>query len=81
LVHVAFVTGLTIDYGELAPESLLTRALAIFIVMCGVLVTVLMAAIGPASARFHTRSCRGNRQWQPRRKSLSLQARSPPSQG
>ncbi len=44
-VYFAFVSGLTIGYGDLAPKSLLTRALAIAIGVCGVLVTALIAAI------------------------------------
>jgi hypothetical protein len=44
-VYFSFVTGLTIGYGDLAPKLLLTRALAIVIGVCGVLVTALVAAI------------------------------------
>jgi hypothetical protein len=44
-IYFAFVSGLTIAYGDLAPTSLLTRALAILIGVCGVLVTALLAAI------------------------------------
>jgi hypothetical protein len=44
-VYFAFVSGLTIGYGDLAPKSLLTRVLAIAIGVCGVLVTALVAAI------------------------------------
>jgi len=44
-VYFAFVSGLTIGYGDLAPKSLLTRALAILIGICGVLLTALVAAI------------------------------------
>ena len=44
-IYFAFVSGLTIGYGDLAPKSLLTRALAILIGVCGVLLTVLLAAI------------------------------------
>jgi len=44
-IYFAFVSGLTIGYGDLAPRLLLTRALAIAIGMCGVLLTALMAAI------------------------------------
>ena len=45
LVYFAFVSGLTIGYGDLAPKSLLTRVLAILIGVCGVLLTALVAAI------------------------------------
>jgi hypothetical protein len=44
-IYFAFVSGLTIGYGDLAPKSLLTRVLAILIGVCGVLVTALVAAI------------------------------------
>jgi ion channel len=44
-IYFAFVTGLTIGYGDLAPKSLLTRALAVLIGLCGVLFTGLVAAI------------------------------------
>ena len=44
-IYFAFVSGLTIGYGDFAPKSLLTRALAILIGVCGVLVTALLAAI------------------------------------
>jgi Ion channel len=44
-IYFAFVSGLTIGYGDLAPTSLLPRVLAIVIGVCGVLVTALVAAI------------------------------------
>jgi uncharacterized membrane protein YuzA (DUF378 family) len=44
-VYFAFVSGLTIGYGDLAPKTLLTRALAIVIGLCGVLFTALLAAV------------------------------------
>ena len=44
-IYFAFISGLTIGYGDLAPKSLLTRALAILIGVCGVLLTALIAAI------------------------------------
>ena len=44
-IYFAFVSGLTIGYGDLAPKTLLTRALAILIGVCGVLLTALVAAI------------------------------------
>jgi Na+-transporting NADH:ubiquinone oxidoreductase subunit NqrD len=44
-VYFAFVSGLTIGYGDLAPKLLVTRALAIAIGACGVLFTALVAAI------------------------------------
>ncbi len=44
-VYFAFVSGLTIGYGDLAPTSLLTRGLSIAIGVCGVLLTALLAAV------------------------------------
>ncbi len=44
-IYFAFVSGLTIGYGDLAPKLLLTRVLAILIGVSGVLVTALVAAI------------------------------------
>jgi hypothetical protein len=44
-IYFAFVSGLTIGYGDLAPKTLLARALAILIGVCGVLFTALLAAI------------------------------------
>jgi hypothetical protein len=48
-IYFAFVSGLTIGYGDLAPKFLLTRALAILIGLCGVLLTALLAAIAVKS--------------------------------
>jgi hypothetical protein len=44
-IYFAFVSGLTIGYGDLAPKMLLARALAVLIGLCGVLLTALVAAI------------------------------------
>jgi hypothetical protein len=44
-IYFAFVSGLTIGYGDLVPKSLLTRALAVAIGICGILLTALVAAI------------------------------------
>lgn len=44
-IYFAFVSGLTIGYGDLAPTRLLTRILAVLIGISGVLVTALVAAI------------------------------------
>jgi Ion channel len=43
--YFAFVSGLTIGYGDLAPKSGIGRALAVLIGVCGVLMTALVAAI------------------------------------
>ena len=44
-IYFAFVSGLTIGYGDLAPKTALTRVLAIGIGLCGVLLTALVAAV------------------------------------
>ena len=44
-VYFSFVTGFTIGYGDFAPTSLPTRALAVLIGVCGLLLTALVAAI------------------------------------
>jgi hypothetical protein len=44
-IYFAFVSGLTIGYGDLAPRFLLARVLAILIGVCGVLLTALLAAV------------------------------------
>ena len=44
-IYFAFVSGLTIGYGDLAPKTLVTRALAIVIGICGILLTALVAAV------------------------------------
>jgi Na+-translocating ferredoxin:NAD+ oxidoreductase RnfE subunit len=44
-IYFAFVSGLTIGYGDLAPKSLLGRSLAIGIGLCGVLFTALLAGV------------------------------------
>ena len=44
-IYFAFVSGLTIGYGDFAPKTFATRALAIGIGICGVLLVALVAAI------------------------------------
>lgn len=44
-IYFAFVSGLTIGYGDFAPKTLVARMLAIMIGMCGVLLTGLVAAV------------------------------------
>ena len=44
-VYFAYVTGLTIGYGDLSPRQALTRFLAIVIGFSGVLLTGLVAAL------------------------------------
>jgi len=44
-LYFAFVSGLTIGYGDLVPEQTLSRTLAIVIGATGILLTGLVAAI------------------------------------
>lgn len=44
-LYFAFVSGLTIGYGDLAPKALAARVLAIVIGCCGILLTGLVAAV------------------------------------
>ena len=44
-VYFALVSGLTIGYGDLVPRSLATRAMAVAIGGCGILLTALVAAV------------------------------------
>lgn len=50
-LYFAFVSGLTIGYGDFAPHTLTTRALAIVIGICGVLLVALVAAIAVDALR------------------------------
>ena len=47
--YFAFVTGLTIGYGDLTPSRFGTRLIAIGIGLAGILLTGLIAAIGVAA--------------------------------
>ncbi len=44
-IYFAFVTGLTVGFGDLVPKLLLTRVLAILVGFCGILLTSLVAAV------------------------------------
>jgi Na+-translocating ferredoxin:NAD+ oxidoreductase RnfE subunit len=44
-VYFAFVSGLTIGYGDLAPKMFLSRTLSVAIGVCGVLFTALLAGV------------------------------------
>jgi hypothetical protein len=44
-IYFAFITGLTIGYGDLAPRHVLTRLLAVAIGFLGILLTGLIAAL------------------------------------
>jgi len=43
-IYFAFVSALTIGYGD-SPKLLITRALAVLIGLCGILLTALLAAV------------------------------------
>ena len=45
-LYFAFVSGLTIGYGDLVPKDPLSRALAVCIGFTGILLTGLIAALG-----------------------------------
>jgi len=45
-IYFAFVSGLTIGYGDLAPKAPVARMLAIGIGFVGILFTALVAAVG-----------------------------------
>jgi len=45
-IYFAFVSGLTIGYGDLVPKTLISRTLAICIGCTGILLTGLVAAVG-----------------------------------
>ena len=45
-IYFAFVTGLTVGYGDLVPKLTTSRVLAIVIGFTGILLTALLAAIG-----------------------------------
>ncbi len=45
-VYFAYITGLTIGYGDLAPVHRLSRLLAVGIGFIGILITGLVAALG-----------------------------------
>ncbi|MEC5384167.1 potassium channel family protein [Uliginosibacterium sp. H3] len=51
-LYFAFVTGLTIGYGDFSPHFASTRLLAVLIGLLGVLLTGLVAALGVSSLNF-----------------------------
>ncbi|MBA4016986.1 MAG: Ion channel [Pirellula sp.] len=44
-IYFAFISSLTIGYGDFVPTTTFTRALTILIGLCGVLLTALLAAV------------------------------------
>jgi hypothetical protein len=57
-LYFAFISGLTIGYGDLVPKMLLARALAIGIGILGILLTGLVAAIAVQALLAATRRAR-----------------------
>ena len=50
-LYFTFVTGLTIGYGDLTPQHLLSRILSIIIGFSGIVLTGLVAAVGVQALR------------------------------
>jgi hypothetical protein len=50
-IYFAFVTGLTIGYGDLAPSMAVTRILAVGIGLLGIVLTGVVAAVAVAALR------------------------------
>jgi tryptophan-rich sensory protein len=50
-VYFAFITGLTIGYGDIVPRQAFTRGLAVAIGFCGLFFTGLVAAIAVYAMR------------------------------
>jgi hypothetical protein len=44
-IYFAFVSALTVGYGDFAPEAAASRLLAVLIGICGVLTTAVLAAV------------------------------------
>lgn len=60
-IYFAFVSGLTIGYGDFAPKTLVARVLAVLIGACGILVSALAAAIAVKALNSGTESEHGDR--------------------
>lgn len=50
-MYFTFVTGLTIGYGDFAPQHFSTRLLAVLIGFCGIVLTGLVAAVSVQALR------------------------------
>ena len=50
-IYFAFISGLTIGYGDLAPKTFVARGLAIVIGICGIVLMGLVAAIAVEALR------------------------------
>ncbi|TAJ87343.1 potassium channel family protein [Reyranella sp.] len=48
-VYFAFITGLTVGYGDLVPTGILTRCLTVLIGFCGIALTGMVAALAVKS--------------------------------
>jgi hypothetical protein len=53
-IYFAFVTGLTIGYGDFAPSMMVTRLLAMSIGFIGIVVTGVVAAVAVAALQSQT---------------------------
>ena len=59
-IYFAFVTGLTIGYGELVPKRAVSRVLAIMLGFNGVLMTAIFAAISVRAIEAAVRAKEGD---------------------
>jgi hypothetical protein len=59
-IYFAFVSGLTIGYGDLVPVGALARALAIAIGLTGILLTGLVVAVGVNALRLAAAGARAD---------------------
>jgi hypothetical protein len=55
-VYFAFITGLTIGYGDFFPTGVLTRILAVLIGFCGIALSGLVAALAVKAFQATTRA-------------------------
>lgn len=60
--YFAFVSGLAIGYGDLAPKTLVARALAVLIGICGVLFTALLVQSRSRPLALPARTAVGSRE-------------------
>lgn len=60
-IYFAFVTGLTIGYGELVPKLTMSRVLAILLGFNGVLLTAIFAAISVRAIESAVRTTGGEK--------------------
>jgi hypothetical protein len=56
-LYFSFITGLTVGYGDLAPQGPISRILAVAIAFSGVLLTALLAAIAVRALQSAAEQC------------------------